>query len=255
MTKFAVLQRTLEVPPIETLKRAFRRTTFLVPLDAFGIARDAFGILVRSLSQENAVSLQSALLSEGIETDVVAEENLVPSPPTKFTNRLDCTPEGLMVYDPIGRGFVVEWQHVMLVAAGNVLITELKRVEKPRPVPDEDTYRGYSDIPVTEYSTKEEQTFRFMLEIVLARAVLRYSLNVNSRIPFRYLGERMKPDLSENLSMVIQDMCNFAPHLAFNRGAYYFREHAAEPFSYPSKNAFSEETTWLLWQMKQAGKI
>jgi hypothetical protein len=184
----------------------------------------------------------------------VAENDLVPLPPAKFTNRLDCTLAGLIIHDPLGRPFTVEWQHVMLVAMGNVLVTELKRVEKEvQPTRDENT--RFQTRPRIEYSTKEERTSKFMMDIVLNHAVLRYSLNIDSRIPFRYLESRATPNLAANVSLVMQDMAGFAPHIGFTRGAFCFREKVDPPLVYPSKNAFYEETTWLLWQMKKAGKI
>ena len=250
---FAVLQTTLEIPPVESLKRAFRHTKFLTPLDAFAIARDGFGVLVHRLSLENASALQGALRTEGIETEIVAETDLVPLPAAKFTNRLDCTPGSLVIYDPLGRDFNVEWQHILLVAAGNVLITEMKRVEKQTPPRNVDEY--HDEPPTIEYVTKEQRVEKIMLEIFLSRAVLRYCLNIDSRIPFRYLEGRAGQNLAANISLVLQDMAQFGSHIAFNRGAFYFREKKPDAFSYPSKNSFYEETSWLLWQMKKAGKL
>lgn len=252
---FAVLQTTLDIPPIDSLKRAFRQTTFLVPMDAFTIAKDGFGILVHRLSFENASCLQGALRSEGIETEIVAESDLVPLPQTKFTNRIDCTPAGLVIYDPIGRGFCVDWQHIMLVAAGKVIVNELKRIEKEiRQYGQIDDY-GNDEPPRTEYVTKEERTEKCMLEIVIKGAVMRYCLNIDSRIPFRYLDARSSRNLTTDLSLVLQDMTRFGPHIGFNRGAFYFRENTPNALVYPSKNAFYEETAWLLWQVKKAGKL
>ncbi len=225
-------------------------------MDAFTIAKDAFGFLLNRGTREEAFSLQAALRGEGYETEVIAEADLVQLPASKFTNRIDCTPEALMVYDPIGRPFGVPWEHILLVAAGMVMHTEIKRVEREiEAAPDPDGYGGYQPMPRIEYTSKEERTLRFMLDIVLTRAVLRYTLNVDSRIAFLYLGARASMDFGTNATLVMQDIARFAPQAALNRGAYYFREGAGGSLSYPSRGAFQEETSWLLWQMKKAGKL
>ena len=46
----------------------------------------------------------------------------------------------------------------------------------------------------------------------------------------------------------------YAPHAIVNRGAYFLRENSASVFEYPSKHAFHEEITWMLWQMANAPK-
>ena len=48
--RFAILQRSLEIPDVERLKRAFRSVKCLTDSDAHTLARDAFGILVKNLS-------------------------------------------------------------------------------------------------------------------------------------------------------------------------------------------------------------
>ncbi len=251
---FAVLQTSLDVPSTDSLKRAFRRTNFLAPFDAFTIARDAFGILVKRISHENALCLHGALKEEGIETEIVSEQELVRLPAVKFTNRVDCTPASLIIYDPLGRGFPIEWQHIALVSAGNVITKELKRIEMPVTPVLQDDY--YNDEPLRiEYSTREVVSVKFMLEIVIKRAVIRYCLNADSRIPFRYLGDRAGQNFDTAVSLVLKDMAGFGPHIAFNRGAFYFRENAGNTLEYPSRNAFEEETSWMLWQMKKAGRL
>ena len=54
---YALLQNDLSVPPLDSLKRAFRAVKFLTELDAHTLGADAFGILVKGLSAENAALL------------------------------------------------------------------------------------------------------------------------------------------------------------------------------------------------------
>jgi len=67
---------------------------------------------------------------------------------------------------------------------------------------------------------------------------------------FQYLGDRRTADLATNFKLVVQDLTTNAPEAAVNRGAYYLRENSAVPFNYPTKKAFYDEMTWLLWKMK-----
>src|SRR4051812_43591114 len=96
---YAVLQKTLEPPSIDKLKRAFRNVPGLAPADASIIGNDAFGILVKGFESERATAMQSALAVEGVETIVVADSELPQLPQIKFVSRVDCTPEALMIYD------------------------------------------------------------------------------------------------------------------------------------------------------------
>src|SRR5260370_35024797 len=114
----AVMQKDLSIPPVEALKRAFRSVKCLTQYDAVILANDAYGILVKHLSGEDAATLQGALQAEDVQTEIVDERSLPTLPTTKFVHRLDCLPESLLIYDPLGRGFPLEWPQVMMVAAG-----------------------------------------------------------------------------------------------------------------------------------------
>jgi len=71
---------------------------------------------------------------------------------------------------------------------------------------------------------------------------------------FAYLGERKKAALLANFALLLRDVMKYAPQTLVNRGAYLLREETASLFEYPSKNAFYEEITWMLWQMANAPK-
>ena len=66
--RFAIVQRSLDVPEVGKLKRAFRAVKCLTPSDAHTLANDAFGILVKNLDITDAMALKGALQSEGIDT-------------------------------------------------------------------------------------------------------------------------------------------------------------------------------------------
>lgn len=247
---FAVLQNTLDIPSVEKIAQALLSVEGFTPLDAHTFANDAYGILVKNLSAEQANAFSQALFGQRIETKVVAENELVPLPPTKFVHRLDCTPDALLIYDPLGRSFPLPWQHVMLIAAGSVRLMDFNRVEKQAWV-DDGQGRGLG-VYVTEYQSVEERNNHLLLEIVVSGAVLRYSMSAD-RFNFMSLGERRTKSLPENFALLVQDIAANAPGAVLNRGAFSLRQNEGL-FSYPSKNAFFEEITWLLWRMKKASQ-
>lgn len=248
---YAILQTDLTPPALDQLKQAFRSVDFLTDVDAHTLGSDAFGILVKNLTADHAASLQGALRTEGVETEIVDQRALPEMPPTKFVGRLDCLPEGLMIYDPLGRGFQLEWGHLMMIASGDVRLTEFTRVQRVRRRPRLDRYGHIQDEPEVEVSTREELKFHLLLELVLTRGVQRFSVTAD-RFNFIYLGERRTQSIPDNFALLVQDLIHFAPHAAVNRGAFHIREDARDWFSYPSKNAFHEEIIWLLWRIRQA---
>ena len=262
-TRFAILQRSLEIPDVEKLKRAFRSVHGLTESDAHTLANDAFGILVNNLSPGDAMTLQGALQAEGVETAVVLQTDLPQLPPTKFVHQMDCLPNALVVHDAIGREFPVPWDQIMLIAAGRVRLTvfEQQRVtpnQSPLPAPLESWWtvrpRGRSvSQPAPEYVSRESQAPRLLLEVLLAGAGMRFQIE-GERFRFNYLGDRKRPELAENFVLLVQDVMRFAPQAMVNRGAYFLRENTATVFEYPSKHAFHEEITWFLWQMANAPK-
>lgn len=250
---YAIVQASLDQPDIEAMRRAFAHAPTLAPMDADTLGRDAFGILVKGKSAEVAAAIQSALRAQGIETYVVAERDLPELPATKFVNRVDFTEQALLIYDPLGRSFPVDWKHVMLIAAGSVKMTDFNRIRTERQVARHGVHGEVYYETEVDYNTKEERNSHLVLELVLTGAVARYTLKADDKSPmlFACLGERRTRNLPANFALLVKEFCKFAPHAGLNRGAYYIREDSAEMFAYPTKNAFYEEITWLLWRMRQ----
>lgn len=247
---YSVLQAELNPPAFDKLRRAFRSVPGLTELDAHTLGQDAFGILVKNFPIENAMALQGALRREGVETVVVDQAQLPALPTTKFVHRLTCTEAGLEIFDPLGRSFIVAWGHVMLVAAGPVRLVDFVNHKVSRPTVRFNA-EGSRDLAYEDQlETREERNFHLLLEIVLTRAVMRYSITAD-RFDFSCLGDRMTRDIPRNFALLVQDVLSFAPGANVNRGAQAVRDGASEWISYPSKNAFFEEITWLLWQMQR----
>lgn len=263
---FALVQQTLEIPEVEKLKRAFRAVRSLTAADAPTIANDAYGILVKNLGADDAVALQGALRDEGIETHMVLQSDLPQLPPIKFLRCADCQPDALMVYDPIGRTIPVPWGHVMLIAAGSVRVIEFRQeIKRPGPAdwdyPEVEHFLRDGFMPglkgfqtplsaTPESTTREIPTFRWLLEIVLTRAAMRFQIEAD-KFRFTTLGDRATADPGRNLGLLAQEMMKRAPDALVNRGAFHLREDPAGVMSYPSKNAFYEEMTWILWRAAQ----
>ena len=71
LTKYAVMQTTLEPPSVEKLKHAFTALPGFTPADAHILANDAFGILVKNLDAHAAGAFLAALRGQQIETERV----------------------------------------------------------------------------------------------------------------------------------------------------------------------------------------
>lgn len=244
---YAVVQTQLTDLPIEALRRAFRHVPGLTALDAQVLGNDAFGILVKDFPLENATAMQGALRGEGIETEIVKTAQLPSMPQAKQMRRLGCSEAGLELFDPLGRSFVVGWQHVMLLAAGAVRTSEFVRKVEMKPV----VSRGEDDLSneglEPEVNYKEMRAVHLLLEIVMSRAVMRYSV-VADKFDFAYLGRRRTGSIPNDFVAMAKDLAAYAPHAGFNRGMSSLLEDHGTIFSYPTKNAFLEEITWLLWR-------
>ena len=222
----------------------------LTPLDAHTLRNDAFGILVKNFPMDSAVAMQGALRREGVETEVVDEKQLPALPQTKFVNRLSCSEAGLEIFDPIGRSFVIEWGHVMFVTAGAVTTNDFVRRVVERPVTRYDSYGNAYVENQTDVSHKEERGVHLLMEIVLTRGVMRYSVAAE-KFNFSYLADRMTRNVSQNFQTLARDLAGFAPHAVLSLGMTSLVNEGTEIVRYPSKNAFFEEIIWNLWRKRQ----
>ncbi len=269
MSGHAILQTSLEVPDAETVRRAFARVHFLTAADAAIVVRDAFGILFRSLSFEDAMSVHGALLAEGVPTEVVEQRHLPELPPTKLVHRIDLLPGELVIHDPLGRKFGLEWAHVALISAGLVPVEEEKspapsfgysdplRPEGFDPLVDSGFYEGTYGIGGTGSfrntgsgfsSRKLVMVEKRMIDVVLTRGVARYRLEGDATLLGHALGRPCGRELPNAFLELIQKLCAHSTHARLNRGSSMARDQGAL-MAFPSRNAFHEETQWNLWRM------
>ena len=258
---YAIVQKSLKPPAVDQLARAFRALPTLTDADAAIVAKDAFGILVRGLELADAGRLLQALCAEGVEADMVDHKQLPPLPPPKRVRRAECLPDVLAAYDQLGRRTDVEWGHVILIAAGSVLLTEFRHIVREVPARkgsavEVQMFGGtaiQTDAPTrSEHSDREEHNYRCILELFLDVAPGRLHIAAE-KFNFAYLGDRLSSDPSRNYVALVQDCLRAAPQAVLNRGALAQHQDASRLLRYPSKHAFEEESTWLLWRHFASG--
>ncbi len=239
---YSIVQAELMKPAKTSLRTAFKALSGLVDMDAHVLGNDGYGVLVSDLSRDNAACLREALRREGIETEVVADEDLVRLPPPIRVRRIDCRPRQLTYYDILGRPREVPWQHVVIAAAGFVSLREFERRDIM-----------VSPIRLTSITVLEQRRARLVLDIIMDIAPWRIEL-LGHEGQYNYLASRMSPRFMQNFALTVQDLANFAETSLRNRGAESLRRDTALTFHYPSRHAFEEEMTWLLWHKMRVAK-
>ncbi|MFW6164467.1 MAG: hypothetical protein ACODAJ_16985 [Planctomycetota bacterium] len=251
---YAIVQKSLERPPVEGLARAFQALPQLTDYDAASMAKDAYGILVQGLELADAGRLLQAMFAQGIEADMVDQGSLPPLPPPKPCRRAEPRPEHLVACDHLGRPQTFAWDDVILLAAGGVRDTEFKHVVKERVIRrHRGTYGGYSEEVRYEHDDKPQEVVEMTLEIFLDVAPARLRIEAR-RFNFAYLGDRLHDSRPRNYAALVADTLRQAAGAVLNRGAERLQREPGKLVTYPSKHAFEEEIVWLLWRHFVAGK-
>ena len=227
---YAIVQKELVVPELESLKRAFSVWPALTGIDAQTSANDAFGILLRGLELEQASLLQDALLKESVDTVVVEETKLPSLPPGHIGRQAELDEKHLTLYDSMRRALPLAWTEIMFIAAGRVKTREAHAASGGR--------------------SKDEQHQHLMLEIFLRAGAGRFSI-AGEEFSYDHLGSQLSGDAAMNFVSFVQELVQHAPHAGLNRGACAACYKPPELFPYPSKQAFNEELTWMLWRIQQ----
>jgi hypothetical protein len=228
---YAIVQKELVVPDVERLARAFSVLADLTAIDAQNAANDAYGILWRGLTGEQAGALQAALTHEGLETEMVDDAELPALVVPRAMAQVQFQPEFFVVTDPLKRVIQVPWNEVLLVASGAI-----------RP----ERRRGAG--PDTENA--ENEMGQMTLDLFLVDRTTRFEA-VAAEFNFGHLGPRLTEDMTINHLFLVQEIEEHVPHASLNQGAYLACQKPPEVFSYPSKHAYQEELTWLLWRIER----
>ncbi|MBN9694102.1 MAG: hypothetical protein J0M24_28005 [Verrucomicrobia bacterium] len=275
---YALMQSRLEIPDREALRRAFRCGAGLTPMDAPHVARDAFGILLKNLTHEDAVTLYQALAREGIETELVDQADLPPLPDWKWVRRVGLRETGLVICDPLGRELEIPWENLALISAGLVWDSEFVKTSRPASggADLEDDFSGLfaaralnafggvgplgmplrgpgiplSSIPET--TTQERQVWRWGADLFLKNVPLRFILRPD---PLEIIQPEpiTIADPTIRFLELIRSLSQHTPMALTNRVVYALREGHSDTLRYPSRNAYQEEMIWILWRLRQAG--
>jgi hypothetical protein len=247
---YAVLQKEVTRPTAEQIRRAFRSFSHLTDADAVRLAANAQGILQRQLSADAARAFHRALLAEGVAAAIVAESDLQLLPKSKSLHRLTLTEAALEVYDLRGQPTSVAWNELALVAAGAVSHDESSR---PRgDYPTTSFQAGFGAGPKRNAATghKLATGSRLILELVLADGATRYEIDADE-FPFKYALDQPGLLPVEKFVWLVRETSRLATSALLNRGARDVREGTDLVRGYPSRQVFTDEMTWLLWNAAQ----
>ena len=242
---YAVLQKEAARPTAEQIRRAFRSFSHLTDADAVRLAANAQGILQRQLSADAARAFHRALQAEGVAAAIVAESDLQLVPKSKSLHRLGLTEAALEIYDLHGHPTTVTWSEFALIAAGAVRHDEISPYRSGRPTTS--FQPGFEIWPKMSAAAGSQ----LILELVLSGGAMRYEINADE-FPFKYALDR--PDLStiQKFIWLVREISLRATGAILNRGARDVREGTDLVRGYPSRQVFTDEMTWLLWNAAQS---
>lgn len=251
--QYAVLQREVGQPAAEQMRRAFRSFSNLTDADAVRLAANAQGILLRHLSADQARAFHRALLTEGVAAALVAESELELLPASKALHRLSLAEQGLEVYDLLGRSKPVPWGEVALVAAGAVRHVEISVTKTERTGVKSHSTFGVWPKKAVESVRKVESDSQLILEIVLANGAARFELDA-AQFPFKYAVDRPEFSVRQKFVWLVREIASRATRAILNRGASDVRDGVQLVRGYHSRQAFTDEMIWLLWQADRRGR-
>lgn len=281
---YLLVQRSLTPPEIGSVQRAFRSTGLFHAIDAVHFVKDAFGVLARGLEEFPARQLQAALDAQGVVVDVVADDEWPVLPPARRIVRAASWAEGWEPVDPLGRPLLVPWDQVVAVSAGLVLREEAGKRELEAVKPLSDEVGAMLDFGATAWELAQgriesvlvdallpthgecdrvppaplilpraERNWRWCAE-VLVEGGLRLVWQAHE-FQFASLGDRWSRDPVVNFGTFLRELLGAVPNALVNRGALAVRENQPEASPrYPTRNAFNEETRWLLWRMRRTDR-
>ena len=218
---YALLQTSLNPPPLDALQRAFKAAqAFSVSAaDAMFAADDAFGILARDLPEQDALNLAGALAAEEILVEVVPERELSRLPDASFFLSAQLDGPRMTVFNAL------EDSQIAPLAALSIIAV------------------GYDQREVRVDLIFGEATVRFFT--TLEKFHSHHSPEATGRFP------------SERLTQFVRELAARAPHARRNRGADLLLsanpgDRLEDLVSYPRPSAFIEEIVWLLWQLQRS---
>jgi hypothetical protein len=244
--QFAVLQKDPSSPTAEQLKSAFRSFSNLTDADAVRLAVGAHGILMRHENHDAARAFQLALQAEGVATALVSEDDLPKLPEGKVLQRLELSPQALVVFDLLGRPTSIPWPEVALLAAGAVGDIEVSRTQTERTVLRFSPLFGVWPKKVTDNRSKVAADTQLVLDILLTGTTTRYQIDA-ARFPFKYVLDQPELSTAEKYIWLVREFCRHATAATLNGGARWLRAGHERVPGYVNRQALTDEIIWLLW--------
>jgi hypothetical protein len=99
---------------------------------------------------------------------------------------------------------------------------------------------------------KVEAEAQLILELVLAGGTRRYELDA-AHFPFKYAVDRPELSTMEKFVWLVREIGIRATQAVLNRGASDVRNGVQLVRPYPSRQAFTDEMIWLLWNASRRG--
>ncbi len=240
MITYCLLQRSLDPLPVKRLERAFLASGVRQPLDAPTVARVAYGMLLDDLSATAASRLASALDLEGIDVEVVRQEDVPSVSRAKLIRRAELVDEGLGWYSHLDRPRLLPWSAVEIIALGCIR-------RRPRHVARL-RLAGAEDIETSE--PEDDSTATDLVIDLVARDTFPRLRILAGEFSYACLGARMRGRMRENFHTLANEL-NGRVDAMPNRGAARCQLRHPEWFSYPTWTAFEEETRWLRWKIQR----
>jgi hypothetical protein len=252
--QYAVLQKDDRSPGAEQIRRAFRSFSTLTDADAVRLAANAQGILLRHLSSDEARAFHRALQAEGVAAALVPESELRLLPESTSLHRLTLTERALEVYDLRGQPSPVPWNEIVLVAAGAVRRVEVGLVKTERTNAKPHSTYGDGSKKNTEPVRKVQSELQLILEIVLGGGKTRYEIDA-AQFPFKYAVDRPEFSTAQKFVWLVREIGSRAVTAILNRGAGDVRNGIDLVRGYPSRQAFTDEMIWLLWNASRRERV
>jgi hypothetical protein len=174
-------------------------------------------------------------------------------PESKSLHRVSLTEHAFEVYDLRGRPMPVPWAEIALVAAGSVRHVEIGLTQTERMTLKLHAAFGVWPQKTTETVRRVEADSQLILELVLAGGAARYELDA-AQFPFKYAVDRPEFSTLEKFVWLVREVTSRASRALLNRGASDVHNGVQLVRGYPSRQAFTDEMVWLLWNAGRRGQ-
>ena len=218
---YAILQTSLNPPPLDALQRAFKAAqAFSVSAaDAMFAADDAFGILARDLPEQDALNLAGALAAEEIRVEVVPERELSRLPEASFFLSAQLDGARITFFNAREDSQIAPLAALSIIAVGH-----------------------------------DQREVR--LDLIFGEATVRFFTTLE-KFHSHHSPEAAGRFPSERFAQFVRELAARTPHARRNRGADLLLsanpgDHLEDLVSYPRPSAFIEEIVWLSWQQQQS---